>query len=186
MSDPNDARAGGAPFRADELSCFHLGQHAIFQSCVSSETPALLRYALKLENDHEHARELVQETWVRAFERRLTFDNRGPLGPWLCAICRNIHLTKLRRGACELHYVEQHATVVADDDDNAEDRSHIADRIRHALEALTERQRSVVAFRLLEGLSTRTTAVRLGVAEGTVKATLHQALARLRPLLEER
>lgn len=67
-----------------------------------------------------------------------------------------------------------------------EDRSHTADRIRRALETLTEKQRAVVVLRLLEGFSTRATATRMGVAEGTVKATLHQALGRLRPLLEDR
>ncbi len=76
MSNPEIVDSGGdASFSEEELSLFRLGQHAIFQACVSSETPALLRYAFQLEKDREHARELVQETWVRAFERRQTFDN---------------------------------------------------------------------------------------------------------------
>jgi len=40
----------------------------------------------------------------------------------------------------------------------------------------------VLICRILEDRSTRETALRLGIAEGTVKATMHQALKKLRNL----
>jgi RNA polymerase sigma factor (sigma-70 family) len=65
---------------------------------------------------------------------------------------------------------------------------HLADRAtheraRHAVQALPERQREVVTLRVLGELSTRETAHAMGCAEGTVKASLSQALASLRTKL---
>jgi RNA polymerase sigma-70 factor (sigma-E family) len=57
--------------------------------------------------------------------------------------------------------------------------------VRRVLAALTERQRAVVVLRLFDDLPEAQVAQILGCAVGTVKATMSQALARLRgdPLL---
>jgi DNA-directed RNA polymerase specialized sigma24 family protein len=52
--------------------------------------------------------------------------------------------------------------------------------VRSLLAALTERQRAVVVLRLFDDLSEAQVAQILGCAVGTVKATMSQALARLR------
>lgn len=52
--------------------------------------------------------------------------------------------------------------------------------VRQILAALTERQRAVVVLRLFDDLPEAQVAQILGCAVGTVKATMSQALARLR------
>jgi RNA polymerase sigma-70 factor (ECF subfamily) len=52
--------------------------------------------------------------------------------------------------------------------------------LRAALDRLTGRQRAAVVLRYLADLPIADIATALGCAEGTVKATLHQALAKLR------
>jgi RNA polymerase sigma-70 factor (sigma-E family) len=56
--------------------------------------------------------------------------------------------------------------------------------IRDALKSLTERQRTIVVLRFFSELRVAEIARVMGCAEGTVKATLHQALARLRIEME--
>ena len=51
---------------------------------------------------------------------------------------------------------------------------------------LAPKQRSVVVLRHWEQMSTEETAAALGMSAGTVKSTLHRALARLRQELESR
>lgn len=57
--------------------------------------------------------------------------------------------------------------------------------VRAALADLPLRQRAAVVLRYLAGLSVAEVATAMGCAEGTVKATLHHALARLRVDLAE-
>jgi RNA polymerase sigma factor (sigma-70 family) len=52
--------------------------------------------------------------------------------------------------------------------------------LREALDRLTGRQRAAVVLRYLADLPIAQIAIALGCAEGTAKATLHQALAILR------
>ncbi|MGC5411407.1 sigma-70 family RNA polymerase sigma factor, partial [Streptomyces sp. DT225] len=54
------------------------------------------------------------------------------------------------------------------------------------LGVLAPKQRSVVVLRHWEQMSTEETAAALGMSAGTVKSTLHRALARLRQELENR
>jgi len=53
-----------------------------------------------------------------------------------------------------------------------------ADRVQSLLQALPERDRAVLTCRFLLGLSTRETAVRMGLTEGNVKAVQRRALKR--------
>ncbi len=52
------------------------------------------------------------------------------------------------------------------------------ERVQRLLQALPERERAVLTCRFLLGLSTRETAVRLGLTEGNVKVVQHRALKR--------
>ncbi|GAA3095852.1 hypothetical protein GCM10017687_02950 [Streptomyces echinatus] len=63
-----------------------------------------------------------------------------------------------------------------------------ADRalLMDVMKVLAPKQRSVVVLRHWEQMSTEETAAALGMSAGTVKSTLHRALARLREELEAR
>jgi RNA polymerase sigma factor (sigma-70 family) len=70
-------------------------------------------------------------------------------------------------------------------DDGAEQRAD-RDLLVDVLSVLAPKQRSVVVLRHWEQMSTEETAAALGMSPGTVKSTLHRALARLRGELERR
>jgi RNA polymerase sigma factor (sigma-70 family) len=57
--------------------------------------------------------------------------------------------------------------------------------VQAALEQLAPRQRAAVVLRYLGDLSVAEVARAMGCAEGTIKSTLHTALARLRVDLDE-
>ncbi len=59
------------------------------------------------------------------------------------------------------------------------------DVVARALATLAPRQRQCAVLRFIEDLDVRQTAQLLGVSEGTVKSSTHQALAALRTALQE-
>lgn len=169
-----------------ELRRFHAGDRALFHDLVQGESPRLLRYATWLCSDAQDAQDLVQETWIAAYRQRETFRGRSPLLSWLTAICRSHFLSTHRTAERRERLLAQHALA------QPEDHSHVsaADplarrRLAEALGELSDRQRDVVILRVVEGLSTKKCAERLGVAEGTIKSWLARGLAALRPLLED-
>ena len=72
--------------------------------------------------------------------------------------------------------------MLTDRPDRWDIAADVASRIavREVLAALTERQRAVVVLRLFDDLPEAQVAQILGCAAGTVRATLSQALGRLR------
>jgi RNA polymerase sigma factor (sigma-70 family) len=122
--------------------------------------------------------DVVQETLIRAWQRWSTYDeSRGTAVAWLLGIladrCRR-HRTRSRGGLVEL--VDRGSPAPEHDLDLDLD-------LEHALTGLSRRQRTVVDLYYFTGLDVATVAEVMGCAPGTVKATLHQARARLRELL---
>ncbi|MEU8033592.1 SigE family RNA polymerase sigma factor, partial [Streptomyces sp. NPDC049099] len=70
-------------------------------------------------------------------------------------------------------------------EDSAEQHADHA-LLMDVIKTLAPQQRSVVVLRHWEQMSTEETAVALGMAPGTVKSTLHRALARLHQELQRR
>ncbi len=168
----------------DELVRFRSGDADLFRRLVECETPRLLGYALRLTRHAEDARELTQEAWVRAFERRSSFSGSGSLYGWLMAIAHSLFHDGLRAQRRESRMTEAVAFEEATRQwDSPADWPIVDTRIADAVGGLPPQQREVVILRVLDGLSTRDTAHRLGIAEGTVKATLHAALGKLRSAL---
>ena len=179
----------------DNLARFRRGDEVLFRDLVEEHSPRLLGIARPFAEDLDEAHDLVQETWVRAYAKRELYEGRGPLLGWLCAICRNICVSASRRGAAGRHSsldrdgrdepIVELAGSSKGEPDTASERAALRRAVGLALMELSGRQRDVVIYRMLEGRSTRETAKALDVAEGTVKATLHHALARLAPHLED-
>lgn len=160
-----------------DLDRFHSGDESLFAELVTIHSPRLLRHLQQYTGRRIDNRDLLQEVWLRAFQKRHTFDGRGSFIGWMLMVSRTVGITAVRKRTREPSTQEL--------SDVAAPESAHPDQLREAVLALPERQRDVLLLRLVEGLSTSDTARRLRCAEGTVKASLHQATRKLREHLKE-
>ncbi len=66
------------------------GDENAFRELFDSFFPRLYRFALvRLNGDQEEAREMVQQTFCKAFERLDSYRGEASLYGWMCQICRN-------------------------------------------------------------------------------------------------
>lgn len=124
------------------------------------------------------AEDVVQETLLRAWQRRETYDAaRGSARAWLVGVlldrCRR-HRVRFRPFA---------RTMPGDSPAPTSDAMNRLD-VEHAVRQLPARQRHVVVLHYLADLPVAEVAGLLRVTEGAVKAQLHDARAKLRLLLE--
>ncbi len=70
--------------------------HAELQDLYSSYAPAVRARCRAICGNHADADEALQETFVKAWRNRRSFDGRHPLA-WLMTIARNTSLDVLRR-----------------------------------------------------------------------------------------
>ncbi|HET8785669.1 MAG TPA: RNA polymerase sigma factor [Candidatus Limnocylindrales bacterium] len=132
------------------------------------------------------AEEITQQTFIRAVERRASYEGRASVTTWLMTIARNALTDHYRRTARE---GRRHLRlVVAEiDEDVASQPSAIDEReaIVAALGALPASQRAAVVLCYLEGMPVRDAADVLKRSEAATESLLSRAKARLRELLPE-
>jgi RNA polymerase sigma-70 factor (ECF subfamily) len=130
--------------------------------------------------DHARAEELTQEAFTRACRhwRRVRVLDR-PVA-WVYVVATNEARRGWRREQRELSTATRVETAAVDP---AGPVATALD-VRAALAQLTDRQRAAVVLRYVADLPLAEIAEVMGCATGTVKATLHQALARMRIELE--
>lgn len=145
-----------------------------FAGWVRPHLGALHRFAARLVGAAD-ADDVVQEALVRAWRRRSTYDgSRGEPLPWLLAIVRDRAGRHRRRRAPEAVLLAADATTelqAADLD------------LERAIARLSPRQREAIDLYYFVDLDVPAVAAVMGCAEGTVRATLHQARAALGELL---
>lgn len=140
---------------------------------------------LRVVRDAAIAEDLVQETFLRVWNRAQGFDaERGSLGAWLLAVARNRAIDYLRSAAGR----ERNTLELAETDHPALYRDIEPDilnadktrRVRAAMEKLSPNQRTVMELAYFEGLSQTEMAERIGQPLGTVKTWVRTALRSLR------
>jgi RNA polymerase sigma-70 factor (sigma-E family) len=138
---------------------------------------ALKRHAFLLCGDDAEAEDLVQDALIRAFARPMRAPHPGAAEAYVRVIMVNLFIDSARRRsrrtrAAPLLRVAQVTPDLADD---VVSRSAML----AALRDLSPRQRSCVVLRYYEDLPLAEIAAALGVAEGTVKRYLSDAMTRL-------
>jgi RNA polymerase sigma-70 factor (sigma-E family) len=152
-----------------------------FEEYVRSRQESLLRSARRLVPDPVDAQDLVQTALCRTFPRWDRIADKGLADAYMRRVMINTRTEWWRSRKLEEVPTENLPDAIVDDGTERH-----ADRamLLGALEVLAPKQRQVVVLRHWEQMTTEETAAALGMSTGTVKSTLHRALARLREELE--
>ena len=130
------------------------------------------RLAFAVVGSREGAADVVHDAFVRAIKGRFALRGPDSLEPWVWRTVLNVAITQ-RAAASKAVGVFGAEVEVAQQNGHPEEWREL----RAAVAALPERQRSVLFLRHYADLDYETIAEVLGVARGTVAATLNQAHA---------
>lgn len=168
---------------------------------IDFETAALAcldhvaRFALSLTRDASDADDLVQDTFLRAFRGRHTFQPDGDMRRWLFTICKHAFLRSQERDSRELVSLSDdpsdetravarlHNALVASGEAALFDRLDLGPAIAVALDTLATPLRTAVVLVDLEGFGYAEAAEIMHVPIGTVRSRLFRARRELQVLL---
>jgi len=143
----------------------------------------VMTIALGLLRDVAEAEDVVQDTFLQVWNRRLDYDStRGALGPWLATVARSRSIDRLRRRSAAEHAameLRQGTSIRAIDPPDLGTAVGDRERIHAALANLPTAQRGTVELAYFQGLSHRQIADHMGEPLGTVKTRLRLALEKL-------
>jgi len=145
----------------------------------------LRRYAHSLTRDETQAEDLVQDTLVRAYERRGSFRSGGNLRGWLLSILHNTFIDGRRRHMAEARRLEQAVAVAETAAPPAQESEVRFQQVQAAFLRLPDEQRAALHLVAIEGMSYQEAADALKVPVGTLMSRLGRARATLRGLEAE-
>ncbi len=160
-----------------------LGEHAAFRELYDANVDRIYRLTYRMAGDDDLARDYTQEAFVRAYQKLDQFRGDASFSTWLHSIAVSVTLNGLRkiqrhrkreRTLEEAPYLAAPATTVEPD---------LKSKLNDAIDRLPELYRTVFLMHDLEGYSHSEIATALDVAEGTSKARLSRARAKLRDML---
>ncbi len=140
----------------------------------------VFRLAFRMTGDEVLAKDLAQDAFVRAFDRIDGFRGESSLATWLHSVTASVVLNGLRkvRRIRDRERDLEAARGVSGSPARAE--PDLRDRLTAAIAGLPDGYRTVFVMHDVEGYTHQEIAAALGVAEGTSKAQLSRARAKLR------
>ena len=158
------------------------GDKRAFEELVIRNEQRVLMTALRLLGNLEDARDAGQEVFLRFYKYLGRFDETRSLGPWLYRmtvnVCRDIARKRPKWTGVEDEQLERLASSETDRDvSDPIDEKQVAIQ---GLKMLSEKERSALVLRDIEGLSTREVARILGSTEITIRSHISRARVKLK------
>jgi RNA polymerase sigma-70 factor (ECF subfamily) len=159
------------------------GDRLAARSIYDAHAPVIFRLAFRIVGP-DFAEECTQDVFVRAFQRLAMFRRESTLRTWLHSITVSVGLNIKRREKRRSNHM---SLDVAPDlpAPASESDPLLSQRLNRAVDSLPEELRSVVILHLIQGHTHPEIAEILDIPEGTSKARLSRARARLREELAD-
>lgn len=159
------------------------GDRTAARTLYDAHVERVHRIAYRLCGDADLAEDLTQDVFVQVFRRLGQFRGESSFGTWLHRVALTVSLNALRK----VKRLRQRETELDDalhhEHEDGALEPDLRDRLRAAIEALPEGIRVALVMHTIEGFSHAEIGEALGIAEGTSKARVFDARARLRKAL---
>ena len=174
----------------DEHSLIQATKHGntqAFNPLVQKYQPKIYTFIQKRVKDPETAKNLTQETFLKAFRAIQSYRCESAFYSWLYRIAENVCIDHFRRQKYNtepLHLIDENRITDTDPcPSRAVERAELREHLQKALTALTPTRRRVFLLYYYHELPIKAIAAEIGRSEGTVKSHLRNARLQLRELL---
>ena len=158
-----------------------VGFDKIYEAYSSGMYSICLRY-LRCDDD---AQDVLQESFIKVYSARETYDVTKPIGAWIKTITIRTAINYIRKNyKDELVDDERRFDVIQPEQPDVEEADSLKGRLTSVLEKLPEGYRRVFQMHAIENLTHKEIASYLGVTEGTSKSQYSKAKKMIQKLLE--
>lgn len=173
------------------------GDEEAYTQLVEKYERALYFHILKMIKDKEQVEDLVQETFVKAFDNLNTYSTNYAFSTWLYRIATNHTIDYLRKKKLKTLSIDEpmrtkdgEMEMQLPDDSAGTDRDIIRKQrqkiVQNAIKNLPEKYRKVIEMRHMEEKSYKEIAKVLDLPLGTVKAHIFRARELLYKALKDK
>jgi RNA polymerase sigma-70 factor, ECF subfamily len=153
----------------------------IIEQIYSTYKQMVYNYLLYLTSNTHTAEDLTQETFIKVFKYFNGFKGDSSIKTWLIKISRNTYITNLKKfSTAESNIDDYEAVSVNDDLMNVNENISI----NHCLAKLSEKDRTLIILRDMNGFGYREISTIMECSEGQVKIGLFRARQRFKGIYD--
>ena len=147
----------------------------------------MFRVAVRFVNDPADAEDIVQESFIKAFDRLHQFEGQVSFGAWLKRIVVNRSLDWIRARKEVVKDWEENEVVELDQKNDWEVESPVGiEEVKEAISKLPDKYREVVTLYLVEGYDHEEIGEILRIQPTNSRARLARGRQRLKMMLENK
>lgn len=164
------------------------GDSRAFEELVRQTYQDTYTLAFRLTGNEEDARDVVQDTYLRAWRGLRRFRGDAQFSTWLYRITANVAYSQVKRRRRHRHEPAVELAEVpepspASDPDAVAQASALRDEVSAAVAELPPKLRAVLVLRDVYGLTHEEIGEELGISVSAAKVRLHRARRRLHDVL---
>ncbi len=174
-----------------------LTAETLVQQCINGDTnsyrllynrysQAMYNTSLRIVNSTADAEDILQESFIDAFQQLTRFERRSTFGAWLKQIVVFKSISHLKKKKVFLADISDHADSIADEQPlNADEIWYTVDNIKEAVQQLPDGYRTVLSLYLFEEYKQEDIARLLNVTHATVRSQYMRAKNKLLLILKK-
>jgi RNA polymerase sigma-70 factor (ECF subfamily) len=176
------------------------GERDAYRVLVERHSRNVYRLAYRMTGNSHDAEEVVQEAFLRAYQKLHQFAGQANFGTWVYRIASNYAIDRIRQRTSEDAKRQQPSRAPADDGltvdpivtvpdsspspERLAESAELAVRMKQALDTLTPAERTAIVMRHWEGCAIEEIAQVLRSNTNATKNTVFRAVSKLRRALE--
>ena len=162
------------------------GEREAFRYLVEKYSDGAYNLAFRISGDREEAREIAQDSFVRAYVQLNRFRGDAAFSSWLYRIVYNNAISYLRKRNRHADDPEQYLNALEDATRSFEEEEYEGNKknaVKWAMNQLIPLDRTIVTLYYHEGQSLEEIGMVTGIKKDNVKIRLHRARRKMRDLL---
>ena len=158
------------------------GDRSAQQQLYNLYAKAMYNICYRMTNDGDEAADVLQESFISAFNNLSSYRGTASFGAWLKRIVVNKSINHLRSRKMNIVPIDD-MDIASESEVRDEDLYMDIGRIRTAIDQLPDGYRVVFSLYLLEGYDHKEISEILGITESTSKSQYNRAKAKLKQIL---
>ena len=160
------------------------GKRASFSELVKRHQRGMLRLSMRFMKDLDVAQDVVQDAFIKSYEKLNMFEGRASFKSWLYQITVNTARNKLRENRYDFSDIEDVHLSVAPIAERKLIHAAVTDIIQLEVDRLPFKQKTALVLRVYEDLSFAEIAEIMQCPYDTAKANYRHALLKLKEIFE--
>jgi RNA polymerase sigma-70 factor (ECF subfamily) len=166
------------------------GEMVSYNTLVNRYKDRLFNVLYRMLSSEDEANDLLQETFLRVWQHKMSYDFRFAFSTWIYTIALNLARNELRRRK-KIKFLDifDFADKLTAKEEKKDTSGNLKTLLETEMKRLPEKYKTAFLLRDVDNLSYEEIAQVLGVPLGTVKSRVNRARAilrtRLKPRLEE-